>query len=83
MRPLFCENSVVLMLAMFFRLDVFFRILVEILFAAFAAELHFLAFEDEHERLAHVAAEFLFGDGAGFEQVRHGIGVGVRHRRGH
>ena len=37
-------------------LHVFVRILVKILFAALAAEFHFLIFVSEHERLAHFAA---------------------------
>src|ERR1039457_6021749 len=41
------------------QLHVFGRVLVEILFAARAAQFHFLSLVNEHQRLAHVAAEFL------------------------
>ena len=47
--------------------DVFVRIFIEILFAAFAAQFHFLIILSEHKRLAHVAVELLAGDRTGCE----------------
>jgi hypothetical protein len=65
-------------------LHVFVWIFVKFGFAVLAAEFHFLAFIDKPIRLAHVAAEFIAGDGTGLEQIRHRIGIGdrVAHRRG-
>jgi hypothetical protein len=51
------------------------RILVEIFFAALAAQFHFLTLIGEHIRSAHVAAEFFAGHGTGRQLVRRGFGV--------
>jgi hypothetical protein len=57
--------------SLFHLLDVLGWFFVEILFAALATEFDFLALVFEDEGLAHFA-EFLVGDGAGFESVRFG-----------
>ena len=63
--------------------EVFFRIFVEILFAAFAAQFYFLILVGERERFTHLA-KFFAGDGAGRQQIRRGVGAGIaRHWSGH
>ena len=59
------------------QLQVFVRILVKILFATLATELHFLAFINKHKGRAHVAVQLVAGHWAGWEQIRNGVGAGL------
>ena len=56
--------------------DEFIRVLVEFFFTVRAAQFHFLPLVNKHIRLAHVAAQFVAGDGTGRQFIRHGFGGG-------